>query len=39
MKEQWIIGICDTSEDGVDLISFYGTETEVKEKLIECINT
>lgn len=37
MKEEWIIGICNTDGDGVDLIGFYGTEAEVKAKLVEMV--
>ena len=37
MKEKWIIGICNTDCDGVDLISFFGTEEEMKAKLVEMV--
>lgn len=37
MKEQWIIGVCNTDGDGVDLIGFYGTEEEAKEKLVQMV--
>jgi hypothetical protein len=39
MKEQWIIGVCNTDCDGVDLIGFYGTEDEVKAKLVEMVQS
>ena len=37
MKEQWIIGVCNTDCDGVDLFTFCGTEEEMKEKLVEMV--
>ena len=39
MKEQWIIGICNTNGDGVDLIGFYGTEEETKAKLVDLVQS
>ena len=39
MKEQWIVGICNTNGDGVDLIGFYGTEDEMKAALVEMIQS
>ena len=37
MKEQWIVGICNTNGDGVDLIGFYGTEDEMKTALVDMV--
>lgn len=37
MKEQWIIGVCNTDSDGVDLIGFFGTIEEIKVKLVEMV--
>lgn len=37
MKEQWIIGICNTDCDGVKLVGFCGTEDEVKAKLVRMV--
>lgn len=37
MKYKWVIGICDTEGDGVDLVGFYGTEDEMKAKLVEMV--
>jgi hypothetical protein len=37
MKHQWIVGVCNTDSDGVDLIGFYGTEDEMKAKLVEMV--
>ncbi len=39
MKEQWIIGICNTDSDGVDLVGFYGTEDEVKAELFGMVQS
>ena len=39
MKEQWIIGICNTDCDGVGLIGFYGTEDEVKTQLVDMVQS
>lgn len=34
----WIIGVCNTSTDGVKLFRFRGTIQETKEKLFEMVN-
>lgn len=39
MKEQWIIGICNTEGDGVDLVGFYGTEDEMKAELVGMVHS
>lgn len=36
-RYDWIIGICNTSADGVKLFRFRGTISEVKEKLLSLI--
>ena len=38
-QEQWIIGICNTACDGVILLSFYGTEKEIKTKLVNNVQS
>ena len=37
MREQWIIGICNSGLDGVCFTSFCGTQDEAKMKLIEMV--
>lgn len=37
MREQWIIGVCNTNGDGVDLYGFLGTEEEAKEELVSMV--
>lgn len=33
----WIIGICNSANDGVKLLRFYGTKDDVKEKLLQLV--
>ena len=39
MKEQWIIGVCNTGYDGVDLYGFFGTEDEMKAELVKMVQS
>lgn len=37
MEDDWIIGICCTSTDGVRIFKFHGTQREVKAKLLSMV--
>lgn len=36
-REDWIIATCNSNCDGVELYRFFGTETEVRTKLVEMV--
>jgi hypothetical protein len=37
MKRDWIIGICNTNCDGVELYRFHGDNLEVRRKLLDLV--
>ena len=36
-KKNWIVGICCTDADGVNLYRVYGTKDQVKQYLVDCL--
>ena len=36
-RYDWIIGICNSGRDGVELLRYYGSKNEIKEKLVSLI--
>lgn len=37
MKRDWIIGMCNSGGEGVNMCLFYGDDTEIKQKLYELV--
>lgn len=37
-KLDWIVAICNSASDGIDILKFRGSKQEMKEKLLSLIN-